>query len=60
MLRDCQGAAQNERAGARTRSFSALGWGSSFVAIATLVLVSLIVFRIIRPRELAGDKGEKD
>jgi MFS family permease len=39
---------------------SPLGWGASFLAIASLVLVSLIVFRIIRPRELAGDKGEKD
>jgi predicted MFS family arabinose efflux permease len=38
---------------------SPLGWGASFVVIAVLVLVSLVVFRLIRPRELAGDKGEE-
>ena len=36
---------------------STLGWGLSFAAVAALMLVALIAFWWIRPRELAGDRG---
>jgi MFS family permease len=37
---------------------SRLGWGVAFLAIAVLVLLELAVFWLMRPRELAGDRGE--
>ncbi len=36
---------------------SRMAWGAAFLAIAMLVLLELIVFRLMRPRELAGDRG---
>jgi predicted MFS family arabinose efflux permease len=36
---------------------STFGWGISFAAVAVLMLLALIAFWWIRPRELAGDKG---
>jgi MFS family permease len=37
---------------------SRIGWGVAFLAIAVLVLLELTVFCLMRPRELAGDRGE--
>jgi MFS family permease len=36
---------------------STLGWGLAFLVIASLMLLALVAFAIIRPRELAGDRG---
>ncbi len=36
---------------------SRLAWGVAFLAVAVLMLLALAVFRAIRPRELAGDRG---
>ena len=36
---------------------SRLAWSVAFGAIAVLMLAALIVFWLIRPRELAGDRG---
>jgi predicted MFS family arabinose efflux permease len=36
---------------------SRLSWGLAFGLIGVLMLVALIAFRVMRPRELAGDKG---
>lgn len=36
---------------------SRLSWGAAFAAIALLMLCALVIFRLIRPRELAGDRG---
>jgi MFS family permease len=36
---------------------SPMSWGLSFLAVGILMLVALIVFWIIRPRELAGDRS---
>jgi predicted MFS family arabinose efflux permease len=36
---------------------SRLAWGAAFLAIGVLVLLALAAFSIIRPRELAGDRG---
>jgi predicted MFS family arabinose efflux permease len=38
---------------------SPLGWGVSFLAIAGLMLVALIAFCMIWPRELEGDRGKR-
>ena len=35
---------------------SQLGWGLSFLSVAVLMVLALITFSIIRPRELEGDK----
>jgi MFS family permease len=35
---------------------SQLGWGLSFLSVAVLMVLALIAFSIIRPRELEGDK----
>ena len=37
---------------------SRLAWGAAFLAVAVLVLLELTVFLLMRPRELAGDRGE--
>jgi len=37
---------------------SRLAWGAAFLAVAVLVLLELAVFWLMRPRELAGDRGE--
>jgi MFS family permease len=36
---------------------STLGWGVAFLAVAILMLIALVAFCVIRPRELAGDRG---
>jgi predicted MFS family arabinose efflux permease len=33
------------------------GWGAAFLVVAALMLMALVVFWLIRPRELAGDRG---
>jgi predicted MFS family arabinose efflux permease len=35
---------------------SPLGWGMSFLSVAVLMMIALVTFWIIRPRELEGDK----
>jgi MFS family permease len=35
---------------------SQLGWGLSFLSVAVLMVLALITFSVIRPRELEGDK----
>jgi predicted MFS family arabinose efflux permease len=35
---------------------SQLGWGLSFLSVAVLMVLALVTFAIIRPRELEGDK----
>jgi predicted MFS family arabinose efflux permease len=37
---------------------SQLGWGMSFLSVATLMALALVTFWLIRPRELEGDKGK--
>jgi MFS family permease len=37
---------------------SRAAWGTAFLAVAVLMLIALVVFQLIRPRELAGDRGE--
>lgn len=34
-------------------------WGAAFLSVAALMLIALIAFRWLRPRELAGDRGER-
>jgi predicted MFS family arabinose efflux permease len=36
---------------------SQLGWGLSFLSVAALMLLALVTFWIIRPRELEGDRA---
>jgi MFS family permease len=36
---------------------SQIGWGISFLSVAMLMVVALITFWAIRPRELEGDRG---
>ena len=36
---------------------SRAAWGAAFLAVATLMLFALVTFWLIRPRELAGDRG---
>ena len=36
---------------------SRLAWGTAFLLVAVLMLIALAAFRIMRPRELAGDRG---
>jgi len=36
---------------------SRASWGAAFLAVAILMLLALIVFWLIRPRELVGDRG---
>jgi MFS family permease len=37
---------------------SQLGWGMSFLSVAMLMVLALITFWLIRPRELEGDKSK--
>lgn len=37
---------------------SQLGWGMSFLSVAMLMVLALITFRLIRPRELEGDRAK--
>ena len=37
---------------------SRAAWGAAFLAIAALMLLALTAFWLIRPRELAGDRGQ--
>jgi predicted MFS family arabinose efflux permease len=37
---------------------SAVAWGAAFLGVAGLMLLALIAFWLLRPRELAGDRGE--
>ena len=37
---------------------SRVAWGAAFLVVAVLMLLALVAFRLIRPRELAGDRGE--
>jgi predicted MFS family arabinose efflux permease len=37
---------------------SQLGWGLSFLSVAALMLLALVTFWIIRPRELEGDRAK--
>jgi predicted MFS family arabinose efflux permease len=36
---------------------SQIGWGMSFLSVALLMVLALITFRLIRPRELEGDNS---
>jgi MFS family permease len=36
---------------------SRAAWGAAFLAVAILMLLALVAFWVIRPRELAGDRG---
>jgi dipeptide/tripeptide permease len=36
---------------------SRAAWGAAFLAVAVLMLLALVAFWLIRPRELAGDRG---
>ena len=38
---------------------SRAAWGAAFLAVAILMLLALAAFWLIRPRELAGDRGER-
>ena len=33
-------------------------WGAAFLAVSVLMLLALAAFWLMRPRELAGDRGE--
>jgi hypothetical protein len=35
---------------------SPLGWGLSFLVIAALMVLALVAFTLLRPRELEGDR----
>jgi predicted MFS family arabinose efflux permease len=37
---------------------SRVAWGAAFLVVALLMLLALVAFWLIRPRELAGDRGE--
>lgn len=36
---------------------SRVGWGVAFLAVAVMVLLSLIVFTVMKPRDIEGDRG---
>ena len=38
---------------------SAVAWGAAFLAVAVLVLLALCIFLLMRPRGLAGDRGDE-
>jgi len=37
---------------------SQLGWGMSFLCVAILMVLALVMFWLIRPRELEGDRSK--
>jgi predicted MFS family arabinose efflux permease len=37
---------------------SRTGWSAAFLMVAALMLLALALFRVLRPREVAGDRGE--
>ena len=37
---------------------SRVAWGAAFLAVAALMLLALVAFWLMRPRELAGERGE--
>jgi MFS family permease len=37
---------------------SRAGWSAAFLMVAALMLLALAMFRVLRPREVAGDRGE--
>ena len=39
---------------------SHVAWAAAFLAVAALMLLALVAFWLIRPRELAGDRGERE
>ena len=39
---------------------SRASWSAAFLAVAVLMLLTLLAFWIIRPRELAGDRGNRE
>ena len=39
---------------------SRASWSAAFLAVAVLMLLALLAFWIIRPRELAGDRGNRE
>jgi len=36
---------------------SPMAWGLAFLVVAVLMLMALVAFLVIRPRELEGDRG---
>ena len=38
---------------------SQIGWGVAFLMVAVLMLLALVAFQLMRPRELSGDRGSK-
>jgi hypothetical protein len=38
---------------------SQVGWGMSFLSVAVLMVLALITFSVLRPRELEGDRGKR-
>ena len=38
---------------------SRVAWGAAFLMVAILMLLALVAFWLMRPRELAGDRGER-
>jgi MFS family permease len=36
---------------------SRIGWGAAYLTIAMLVLISLVVFTVMKPRDIEGDRG---
>jgi MFS family permease len=38
---------------------SQIGWGLSFLSVALLMVIALVTFWVIRPRELEGDRGKE-
>jgi len=37
---------------------SPFAWGLAFLLVAALMLLALVVFRLMRPRALAGDRSQ--
>jgi len=38
---------------------SRASWSAAFLAVAALMLIALVAFQLLRPRELAGDRGQE-
>ena len=54
--RVCRPAAGGLDARSFRRACRASGWGLSFLSVAVLMVIALVTFWVIRPRELEGDK----